>query len=172
MTKVQIDPETGDELSAFGVEGATYEEWREQYKKIKGDNIELNAMFLIKANAPINTEAHAYIQTQMSSGKIKFLIDERDASVKLMSTKKGQAMTPEERAEYLMPYVKTSVLKEEMMNLVEDTEGVNIILKPFNKNIKHDKFSALEYGMYYVKQDEDAKRKRKTSSITNLMFMN
>lgn len=171
MTKVQIDPETGDELSAFGVDGATFEEWKDQYKRIKGDNIEPNAMYLIKANAPINTEAHVYVQTQMSSGKIKFLIDERDASIKLMSTKRGQTMTPNERAEYLVPYVKTSVLKEEMLNLVEDNEGVNVILKQNNRNIKKDKFSAFEYGLFYIKQQEDSKKKRK-GSIKDLMFMN
>ena len=46
-------------------------------------------MYLIKANAPINTEAHTYVQTQMSSGKIKFLIDENQAKTKLLSTKAG-----------------------------------------------------------------------------------
>ena len=52
-------------------------------KKIKGPGVEENAMFLIKANAPINTEAHAYVQTQLSSGRIKLLIDENQAKVKL-----------------------------------------------------------------------------------------
>jgi len=38
-------------------------------------------------------------------------------------------MTPEKRAEYLKPFSLTSILKEEMMNLREENEGVNIILK-------------------------------------------
>jgi hypothetical protein len=38
-------------------------------------------------------------------------------------------MTPEQRNEYLKPYVLTTILKEEMMNLREEHEGVNIILK-------------------------------------------
>jgi hypothetical protein len=38
-------------------------------------------------------------------------------------------MKPEERAEYLKPYTLTSVLREEMGNLREETEGINIILK-------------------------------------------
>jgi len=170
MTKSQIDPETGDELPPFGVEGGTFEEVHEQYKKIKGDNIVKDAMFLIKANAPINTEAHAYVQTQMSSGKIKMLIDEREASIKLMSTKVGQNMTPDQRAEYLHPFVQTTILKDQMCNLIEDNEGVNIILKQNNRGIKKDKFSAFEYGLYYVKLDEDKKRKRKSKSIADMLF--
>lgn len=170
MTKAQIDPETGDELPPFGVEGGTFDEVHEQYKKIKGDNVEKDAMYLIKANAPINTEAHAYVQTQLSSGKIKLLIDEREASTKLMTTKVGQNMTPDQRAEYLMPFVQTSILKDQMLNLIESNEGVNIILKPNNNSIKKDKFSAFEYGLYYVKLDEEKKRKRKSHSIADMMF--
>jgi len=55
-------------------------------------------------------------------------------------------------------------------NLVEETDGVNIILKQNNRSIKKDKFSAFEYGLYYAKLDEERKRKRKTSSIANMMF--
>ena len=127
-------------------------------------------MYLINANAPINTEAHAYVQTQLSSGKIKLLIDEREASTKLMSTKVGQNMTPEQRGEYLMPFVQTSILKDQMMNLIESNDGVNIILKANNTKIKKDKFSAFEYGLYYIKLDEERKRKRKSFNISDMIF--
>ena len=168
MVKTQIDPETGDTLPPFGVEND--DEGR--YKKFKTDETIRDAMFLIKANAPINTEAHVYVQTQLSSGKIKFLIDEKEAKIKLMSTKMGQEMSPDERAEKLMPFTLTTVLKDQMMNLVEDNEGVNIILKQNNRGIKKDKFSAFEYGLYYVKLDEERKRKRKGRNMADFMFMN
>lgn len=168
MVKTQVDPESGDTLPPFGVEN----DEDGFYKKYKTDETIKDAMFLIKANAPINTEAHSYVQTQLSSGKINFLIDEREAKVKLMSTKMGQEMSPDERAERLMPFTLTTVLKDQMMNLVEDNEGVNIILKQNNKGIKKDKFSAFEYGLYYVKLDEERKRKRRSHNIADFMFMN
>jgi hypothetical protein len=65
----------------------------------------------------------------MSSGKLKFLIDEKTAKNKLLGTKVGEKMSPEARNEYLRPYVLTSILREEMLNLRELNEGVNIILK-------------------------------------------
>jgi len=68
-------------------------------------------LFLIKANAPINTEAYSYAQTQMYSGKIRFLIDESLAKTKLMSTKLGQNMNIDERNLYLRPFMLTSILK-------------------------------------------------------------
>ena len=173
MTKTQIDPETGDELIPFGVEGGTTEDIVEQYRKVnKMGGIERDAMYLIKANAPINTEAHTYVQTQLSSGKIKLLINERDAKTSLMDTKVGQNMTPEKRAETLMPFNLTTSLKEQMLNLVEENEGVNIILKQNNKSIPKDKFSAFEYGLYYIKKEEDRKKKKRHSGIADLLFMN
>ena len=168
MVKSQIDPETGDTLPPFGVENDD----AGLYKKYRTDDMVKDAMFLIKANAPINTEAHTYVQTQLSSGKIKFLIDEREAKVKLMSTKAGQEMTPDERAEKLIPFTLTTVLKEQMMNLVETNEGVNVILKQNNRGIKKDKFSAFEYGLYYIKLEEERKKKRKGRNFADFMFMN
>ena len=170
MTKAQVDPETGDELLPFGVEGGTSEDAVEPYKKIKGPGVEENAMFLMKANTPINTEAHSYVQTQLFSGKIKFLIDEGQAKVKLMSTKVGQNMDADKRAEYLMPFTLTTILREQMLNLVEENEGTNIILKQSSRSIPKDKFSAFEYGLYYIKQEEDRNKKRKKRNIADMMF--
>ena len=115
LVKPQIDPDTNELFPDFGV----YNDEDGYYKKYRTQNCEQDALYVIKANAPINTEAHANAQTQLSSGKVKMLIDERVAKTKLLGTKVGQNMTPEERAEYLKPFTLTSILKEEMMNLRE-----------------------------------------------------
>lgn len=172
MVKSQVDPESGDSLPPFGVEGGTSEDAVEPYKKIKGADVEENALYLIKANAPINTEAYSYAQTQLSSGKIKFLIDESMAKTKLMSTKVGQNMDSDKRNEFLKPFTLTSILREQMLNLVEKNSGINIILEQSSKSIKKDKFSAFIYGLYYIKQEEDNKRKRSKRHISDFMFMN
>ena len=166
MVKDQIDPETGELLPNFGVSN----DEDAFYKKYITPETERDAMFLIKANAPINTEAHTYVQTQLSNGKIKFLIDENQAKVKLMATKMGQNMDNDKRAEYLKPFTLTTILREQMLNLVEENEGVNVILKQSSKGIKKDKFSAFEYGLYYIKQEEDRKKRKKRTSIADMMF--
>ena len=168
MIKSQIDPNTGDTYPDFGV----YNDDELYYKKYKTNVTEQDAMYLVKATAPINTEAHANAQSQLSSGKVKLLIDERVAKTKLMGTKVGQNMRPEERAEYLKPFTLTSILKEEMMNLREENEGVNIILKQANKGIRKDKFSAFEYGLYYIKQVEENKKRKKKFNAKDWCFMN
>lgn len=170
FVKAQTDPETGAFLPDFGVENDN--ELDNEYKRFRSENCEENALWIIKANAPLNTEVHSNVQSEMSAGHVKFLIDERVAKNKLLSTKRGQDMKPEERAEYLKPFTLTSILKEEMMNLREENEGVNIILKQANKGIKKDKFSAFEYGLYYIKLEEDKRRKRKKRSFSDMLFIN
>ena len=166
MVKAQIDPESGEVLPDFGVinddEGF--------YKKFRTGSTELDAMYLVKANAPINTEAYVYCQSQMNSGKIKFLIDEQQAKVKLMSTKKGQEMDASKRATELMPFTLTTILREQMLNLVEENEGVNIILKRVSRSVPKDRFSAFIYGLYYIKLEEDRTRKKKKRGLSGLML--
>lgn len=171
MVKPQVNPDTLEVIPDFGVFGGTQEDAVQEYKKYKTANTEEDALYLIKAGAPINTEAHTITRSNLSSGKIKFLIDERVAKQKLLNTKVGQNMKPEERANYLKPFTLTSILKEEMMNLREENEGVNIILKQANKGIKKDKFSAFEYGLYYIKQEEESKKKRKKFNASEWCFV-
>lgn len=171
MVKPQHDPVTGEDFPDFGVYGGTQDDAVEEYKKFRTNETEDDAMYLMKANAPVNTEAHANMQTQLNAGKVKLLINEQTAKAKLLNTKAGQKMTPEKRTEYLKPFTLTSILKEEMMNLREENEGVNIILKQVNKSIKKDKFSAAEYGLLYIKEEEERKKKKKKFRAADMMFM-
>ena len=164
----QEDPESGEYLPPFGVENDD----DGKYRKMRTGDTVPNALYLIKANAPINTEMYSYAKVQMYSGKVKFLIDEATAKSKLVKTKLGQVMTNSQITERLRPFILTTALKEQMMNLIEENEGINIILKQDSKAIKKDKFSAFIYGLYYIKQQEDSAKKRKKFNIGDLMFMN
>lgn len=137
MVKSQTD-QYGDVLPDFGI----INDEENFYKRFRTPDVEDNAVYIIKANAAINTEAHTNVQSQLQSGKVKFLIDERLAKQKLLETQVGMKMTPEEREVYLQPFNLTSILREEMSNLREENEGINIILRQVNKRIRKDKFSA------------------------------
>lgn len=168
MVISQTDPDSGDRLPPFGV----INDEKGLYKKYRTYDTELDAMYLMKANAPINTEAYSYAQVQMAGGKIKFLIDESTAKTKLMSTKSGQNMSLDKRNEYLKPYVQTSILREQILNLVESNEGSNIILKQSSRGIAKDKFSAFIYGLYFIKQEDERKKKRSRYDISDFLFFN
>jgi len=168
MIKPQTNPDTGETFPDFGV----YNDDEGYYKKYRTKDTEHDAIYIIKANAPINTAAHSNVQTKLNSGHLYFLIDERLAKTKLLGTKLGQKMSPEQRAEYLKPFTLTSILKEEMLNLREENEGLNIILKQVNRKIKKDKVSAFEYLLYYIREEEESVRKRKKFRAADWMFHN
>lgn len=166
MVKSQTDEDTGDFYPPFGVENDD----ENLYSKYKDNETVPDALFLIKANAPINTEIYTYVRTQIDSGKVQFLIDEQQARLKLMETKVGQSYSIDQRADYLLPFVLTDSLRAQMLNLIEQNDGLNIILKPASKKIKKDKFSAFMYGMYYLKKVEENKKKRRKARLSDLTF--
>jgi len=168
MIKPTNDATSGEVYPGLGV----INDEEGYYKQYRTSTTHLDTLYIIKANAALNTEMHSNVQAQLMSGKIKFLIDEKQAKAKLMSTQKGKDMTPEQRADYLRPYTLTSILKEEMLNLREEHEGININLKQANPKIKKDKFSSLEYGLYYIKKDEESRKRRKNFNIKDLLFIN
>lgn len=166
LVKPQFNEDATEKYPSFGV----YNDDEGFYKPFIQSDTERDAIYIIKANAPLNTEAHTNAQIQMTSGKLKLLIDERTAGQKLNNTKVGQAMSPEERAEYLKPYVLTTILKDEILNLREESEGLNIILKKANRAIRKDKFSSLEYALYYIKVEEENKKKKKKFNAKEWAF--
>ncbi len=168
LTMDTTDPDTGEILYNWGV----MNDEDNKYKNMKTENTIVDAMYIMKANQALNSEMYAYCQTEINSSRVNFLIDEATAKNKLMSQTQGQKMSQAKRAEYLMPFVQTSILRDQMLNLIQENEGAHIILKQSSRKIKKDKFSALIYGLYYCKLQEDRTKKKKKRNIKDFMFYN
>lgn len=162
----QEDPDTGELLANWGV----YNDDDNLYKKFKTDDTIKNALYIMKANQGLNSEMYAYCQSELRSGHILFLIDENVAKNKLMSQAQGAKMSAAQRADYLRPYVETSILKSQMANLIQENEGANIILKQSSRKILKDKFSALIYGLYWCMLQEKKMAKRKSFNVKDFML--
>jgi len=61
MIKPSVDADSGEQYRAFGVYGANYADWKEEYGRFRTPDCEDEAMYLIKANAPLNTAAHTNV---------------------------------------------------------------------------------------------------------------
>jgi hypothetical protein len=168
LTMDTTDPDTGELLPNWGV----YNDDDNKYVNLKNENTIPNAMYIMKANVPLNSEMYAYCQTEINSGRVLFLIDQEVAKNKLLAQKQGQKMSALQRAEYLAPYVRTSSLREEMCNLIYENVGAHIILKQSSRKIPKDKFSALIYALYYCKLQEDRTKKHRTRNIGDFLFFN
>lgn len=164
------DPKTGESFPAFGV----HNDEKKQYKNIDaGPNVIKDTLWLIKANAELNFEGYTTLLTQMGSGKLHFLLEEREAKATIFSKAVNQKLSIEERNLKLRPFVTTSILKAELMNLTKSqNNGTQFKLEPINKGIGKDKVSSLMYGIYAIKILEDEDRKRKRGGLANFVFIN
>lgn len=128
----------------------------EHYKKTQGKGL-LEIIYVLKATGPLNSKIHGNCYSKINSGYVQFLIKEQEAKNKLLETKRGQEMTPEQRIRRLMPHEMTTRLFDEMANLkLKPTgNGLEINLESINKRYPKDKFSAFEYGLWRLKERED-----------------
>ena len=122
------------------------------------------------SNSAVDSNAYARID----SGKVKFLIKEQEAKSALLSTKTGQKMDIVKRTERLLPHEMTSRLFEEMINLRLKPNGVDMSVERINPHKSRDKYSAMKYGLWRIKElEEEALKKRSRGRAhRRLVFFN
>lgn len=146
----------------------------DRYDEFKTDD-SLPCLYNLKATNEMNHDIAVNVVSQLSSKKVKFLVDERVIKSKILNSKKLSKMSSSERAKFLKPYLLTSILKDEMMNLREDVNRDNRLsnFKRVNSKIGKDKYSAFSYGLYWIKLEEDkafGRKKRKSKLIDAVMY--
>jgi len=169
MVVETIDSKTGETFPAYG--SYNYEE----LKKVQPSDAQQIINVLI-ANASLNSEIHSIFYTEVTSGHVRFLIEENEAKAKLMATKVGQKMTLDKRIAKLMPYEMTTRLIEEVGNLrVKATTAAskNIMVERINKEIQKDRFSATEYALYAIRcmEDKEAKKNKRGKNKLSAFIM-
>jgi hypothetical protein len=116
-----------------------------RFDKYKTNN-SIPMIFAVKSQAKEtrNSDIHNHFMTCISNHQVKFLISENEARGKI---KKKSA---EETNEALLPFIYTDLLEEELMNLEYSITGTQTKVKQISKGINKDRFSAIEYGLFYI----------------------
>lgn len=130
---------------------------------------------IIKTNQHSAGQIHSNCYNQVFSGRVKLLVDEREAKDTLMEMQKGKKMSYPERVRFLEPYRLTSLLVAEATNLKINRNNSNLKLELINTSAEKDTFSALEYGLWYIKDIEKnyyAKMHRRNKGLANFQFSN
>lgn len=125
----------------------------------------------IKASGSLKAKIQSNTYTRLNSGMVRFLVKEQEAKSALLATAKGQKMTLEERKLRLIPHEMTTLLFNEMSNLRLKRSGANldIVLEPINTRYPDDKYTAMSYGLWRIKEleDERSKRRKRSSIVSN-----
>lgn len=143
-----------------------------EYKKIQPADAPLIARSF-KATKAINSEMYGNAYSRIDSGLVDFLIKEQEARSKLLSTKKGQRMSVEQKAKFLMPYEMTTKLFEEIGNLRlrRTGSGLDIDLEPINSRFPDDRFSSMCIGLRRIREiEEESAKVRRRGGPRKLVF--
>lgn len=126
-------------------------------------------VYALKANATMNNEIYSNAYVQINSGNVSMLAPERVVKEKMNTYKSWQKKNFLAREKFLLPYIMTSRLIDEINNLrLKPTGSTNqIAVEQISRRINKDRFSAMCYGLYRIKEYEDkAMRRNKHGSGT------
>ena len=112
-------------------------------------------IWAIQATAPFNNDMYISVRDGLKQGYLNLLVSEFEAEEKLKSTRGYSSMTPQEKVNLQLPYIHTTLLVNELINLEYETKGVNV--KVFEKSgMRKDRVSSI--GMsYYVQMQLERK---------------
>ena len=160
LVKENID-ENGEVYPPFSVVNSN------DFDKYKTDE-SLPLLYGIKSQYKAG-DIHVNCLSQITSGKVKFLIDEMEAKAQL-NKNDIKKMSGREMGEYLAPYLNTTALKDEMLNLRSKQRGKETDLERINSSIQKDRFSALEYLLWYIKQEIEDKFEKDDTEDRQYVF--
>lgn len=138
-----VDPETGELYPAL----SCYND-KAMAERCKVDGAP-KVIWSIKASAAFNSEMCILLRSGFQKGKINLLVSEQEAESVLKeknSTYKKLSVT--EQAKYLNPYLQTTMLVYELINLQYEAKG-NTVKITERTGMRKDRYSSVGYN-YWV----------------------
>ena len=161
VIKDQYDPEYGITYNALS---CCNDEIMAERCKIKGAE---KVIWSIKGNADFNSKAATALRVALQNGKINLLVNEFECEDNIKKIRGYGKMTPTEQAMLKLPYIQTSLMINELVNLEYSIKGSNVKIteKP---GMRKDRFSSLEY-LWYVIQQLNIKARPNYNSTQDLL---
>ena len=110
-------------------------------------------IYSIKANQKYNSDAAVYLRDCIKRGKIRFLINETDASEYLNRSSKYQTLPVDDQVLFQEPYYQTTAMINEMVNLDYSVNDGKIKVEEV-AGMRKDRYSALSYANYIANELE------------------
>ncbi len=128
-------------------------------------------IWAIKASAALNSECAVLLREGFSSGKIRLLMTEYDATAMLDEIKGFSSLNPPERAKFAAPYVQTTLLIDELVRLQHEESAGKIKISE-RAGMRKDRYSSLSYNYYVATQLESKlnRRNRNDFSVSDVFM--
>lgn len=124
----------------------------------------------VKATSSFNNEICILLRSGFQNGKINLPIHEFEGEELLKSNIKGfNKLSPRDQALYKMPYVQTSLMINELVNLDHEVKNGNIKIME-KSGMRKDRYSSLAYNYWCLNQIvRKNKPKNQNSNIADLL---
>jgi hypothetical protein len=124
-------------------------------------------IFSLKATSKSNNDMTLALRAGLQNGYINLLVSEYVGDTYISNIRGTGKMTDEEKVYMRMPYLQTTFLINELVNLTYDSSGGLIKVKE-KHGMRKDRYSSLMYG-YYVLQELSKKRKPQSEETHSLV---
>jgi len=162
LMKDLIDPDTGETYPA--VTCKNNDEMAEHYKGNSSNPPKI--LYCIKGSAQFNSDCASLLKDNIKRGKLRLLITEQEADAYLNTLKGFKNLSPEKKTELMMPYIQTSLMINEIINLKYEVVGAKVKLSE-KGNDRKDRYSSLAYANYIACELERDISKKQRESIRN-----
>lgn len=123
-------------------------------------------VYAIKANARSNNDMTLALRAGFQNGYINLLISDTNIEEKLSKIRGYGKLSEVQQVNMRMPYVQTTLLINELINLTHDTSNGLIKVKE-KTGMRKDRYSSLQYG--YALLQELSKGLRPKTDTTTLL---
>lgn len=162
VIKDQYDPEYGCTYPALNA--CNNDEMADRCK-IKGAE---KKIWVILASQDFNSKAATALRNALQTGRINLLVNEFECEDTIKQIRGYKQMTPVEQASLKAPYIQTSFMINEMVNL-ESTIINNVVKLKEKTGMRKDRYSSLMM-QYYVVQQLGLKLKPNSESTEKLVL--
>lgn len=153
------DPETGEVYPALSC--CNNAEWAARCTTHGADK----ALWVVNATDKFNSECAILLRDGFRAGRIRLLVTEYDGETSLASLKGYGSLDASDKLTLQMPYINTTLLINELINLQHDESSG--LVKIFRKNgVRKDRYSSLSYS-YWVACQLESKIRKKNNFVSD-----
>ena len=131
------------------------------------------AIWAIIGSAKFNSDVALMLREGFKSGRIRLLINEYEGEEAMNKIKGFSSLEIEDRMRLTMPYINTTLLINELVNLRHE-ESNGLVRLSEKSGMRKDRYSSLSYNYYVATQLESEMRKhniRAASMTSDDQFM-
>ena len=125
-------------------------------------------IYTISATEEFNHDIALDLKDKIINKRIELLMPKEDAREIFNQEAWYRKLTPEEKVDFIMPYVQTNLLENEMV-LLERIEHPKYIKLKEQTGKRKDRYTSLAYGNFYISLlEKDLRKKDKNIDIKQL----